>query len=265
MPAPTARTTLERVLQHSRAQGLVLSAALVCCACGGNEQPVPERPLPTYGMTRQLPTNTSNTSTAQPSQRPEANRLNQNSAYPGDTRPRFEEPPLKAAEKAAPPEEKKERDYSSELSNLLSQSVSGCLTASPPSTSSVSIRVTAHVMATGTVSRAEAQGAGLATPALTCIKNAAGALRLKAPVADAPRTVQAQLTFQTQGAPKALQPKAAVEDSREDERDGNPRDSKVHDVDDHPVEVEQKLYEDAREAAEVPDPKDEPPTDNHAE
>jgi hypothetical protein len=262
MPASTARTVLVRVLQHSRAQGLVLSAALLCCACGGNEPPVPQRPLPTYGMTRQLPTNTS---TAQPSGSPEASRSNQNSAYAGDTHPRFEEPPLKAAEKAAPPEEKKERDYSAELSSLLSQSVSGCLTASPPSTSSVSIRVTAQVMATGTVSRAEAQGAGLAAPALTCIKNAASALRLKAPVADAPRSVQAQLTFQTQGAPKAMQPKAAEEDSREDERDGNPRDSKVHDVDDHPVEVEQKLYENAREAAEVPDPKDEPPADNHAE
>jgi|GEM_PF-3809036 len=262
MPATTARTILVRALQHPRAQGLVLSAALGCYACGGKEPPLPERPLPVYGMTRQLPTNTS---TAQPGPSPEANRMDQNRAYGGDVHPRFEEPPLKAAEKPALPEEKKERDYSAELSSLLSQSVSGCLTASPPSTTSVSIRVTAQVMATGTVSRAEAQGAGLAAPALTCIKSAASALHFKAPVADAPRSVQAQLTFQTQGTPKALQAKAAAEDTREDERDGNPRDSKVRDVDDSPVEVEQKLYENAREAAEVPDPRDEPPADNHAE
>lgn len=261
MPAPTARTLLVRALQYSRAQGLVLSAALVWCACGGNEPPVPERPLPVYGMTRQLPTNTA---TAQPGAGPEANRMEENSRYP-DPRPRFEEPPLKAAEKAAPPEEKKERDYSAELSSLLTQSVPGCLTASPPSTTSVSIQVTAQVMATGTISRAEAQGAGLAAPALTCIKNAASTLRLKAPVADAPRSVQTQLTFQTQGTPKAVQPKAAAEDAREDERDGDPRDSKVHHVDDNPVEVEQKLYENTREAAEVPDPKDEPPADNHTD
>ncbi|HTU58054.1 MAG TPA: hypothetical protein VMF89_06465, partial [Polyangiales bacterium] len=110
-----------------------------------------------------------------------------------------------------------------------------------------------------------AQGTGLSALALTCIKKAAGALQLMAPVADAPRSVRADVMFRTQDTPKALQPKAAEEDTHEDERDGNPRDSKVHDVDDNPREVEQKLYEDTREAPEAPDPKDEPPADNHAE
>ena len=262
MPAPTARTIPVRAHRHPRARSLALSATLVCCACGGNEAPLPQRPLPTYGIPRQTPTTPS---VAQPAPSPEAHGLREDNAFAGVVHTRREEPPPRAAEQAAPPEEKKERDYSAELSSLLSKSVPGCLTASPPSTSSVNIQVTAQVMATGTISRAEAQGAGLSAIALTCIKKAAGALQLLAPVADAPRSVQAQLMFQTQGPPKALQPKAAEEDTHEDERDGNPRDSKVHEVDDNPAEVEQKLYEKTREATEVPDPKDEPPNDNHVD
>jgi len=260
MPAPTARTMVVRVLQRSHALVLVLGGALLCGACGGKEPPLPQKPPPTRGIPR---ARTTNTSTTLPAQTPEANGVGQSAPFAA--RARAGEPPPKAAEQEAPPEAKKERDYSAELSALLSKSVPGCLAASPPGTSSASIAVTVYVVASGTVSRAEVQGAGVPAPALACIKKAAGGLQLKAPVADAPRSVQTQLTLQTQGMPKAAQPTAAAEDSRDDERDGNPRDSKIHHVDDHPPEVEQKLYEPTREGPEPPDPKDEPPGDNHTD
>ena len=259
MPAATARAL--HALRRSRTPGLMLSFAIWAGACGGKEPPLPQKGPPAYGIPRQRPTSTA---TTPPGKSPEPIRSDQNRALPTDQRPRSEEPPPTAAEEA-PPEEKKERNYSAELAGLLSKSVPGCLASFAPSTSVVSIQVTAQVMTSGTVSRAEAQGAGLTPPALACIKKAAGALQLNGPVADAPRSVQAQLTLQTQATPKPAQPLAAEEDTREDERDGDPRDSKVHQVDDNPREVEQKVDEQTREGPEPADPKDEPPTDNHTD
>jgi hypothetical protein len=262
MPASTAHTMLVRALQRSRAPGLVLTSWLLCCACGRKE-PLPEPPARTYGIPQQR---TTNTSTTPPGQGPEANRMDPNRALEVDRRPRFEEPKGPPGQADAPPE-LKQRDYSAELAALLSKSVPSCLASFKPSAGTVSIQVTAQVMSSGTISRAEAQGSGLTPPILACIKKLAGTLQLNGPVADAPRSVQTQVTLQTtaQGAPNAPQPKAAAEDTNDDERDGDPRDSKVHQVDDDPAEVDQKHDEPTREAPEPPDPKDEQPTDNHTD
>jgi hypothetical protein len=120
-------------------------------------------------------------------------------------------------------------------------------------------------MASGVVNRADAQATGLTPPILACIKNLAGSLQLLGPIADAPRNVQTQLTLQTPGSPDARQPRAATDNTDEDARDGDPRDSKLHQVEDDPPEVQQKLEEPTREAPEPPDPPDQAPADNHAD
>jgi hypothetical protein len=259
MPASTARTMLVRALKRSRAAGLVLTSSLLCCACGGKEPPLPEPPARTYGIPQQRPTNTSTAPSGL-----EANRMDPSRPLGVDPHPRFEEP-KGTARQADAPTELKERDYSAELAALLSKSVPSCLASFKPSAGTVSIQVTAQVMSSGTISRAEAQGSGLTPAILACIKKLAGTLQLNGPVADAPRSVQTQVTLQTQGTPNAPQPRAAAEETDEDERDGDPRDSKVHQVEDDPPEVDQKHDEPTREAPEPPDPKDEPPADNHAE
>lgn len=260
MPASSARTLLVRALHRSRAPGLLLSAA-ISCGCGDKERPLPQRPAPTYGIPQQRPTNTVITP---PGSSPQAKSILDERASAAARQPRVEQP-LQTPEQAAPGEEKKERDYSAELAALLSKSVPGCLTAWKPSTPALTIQITAQVMASGTISRAEAQAPGLTPAIIGCIQKLAGAVQLNGPVADAPRKVQTQLTLQMQGTPNAPQPKAASDDTQEDERDENPRDSRLQQVENDPAEVEQKLYEPTREAPEPPDPKDEPPADNHAD
>lgn len=264
MPASSARTFLARALQRSRVPSLLLTAGLLCCACGRKEDPATQKAPPAYGIPQQRATNTS---TALPGQSPEANRMERERQVVPDGRTRFEEPPLKAAaDQGTAQDEKKDRDYGAELAQQLNKSVPGCLGSFSPSTTSVTISVTAQVMSSGMVSRAEASASGLTPAILACIKKLAASAQLQAPVADAPRSVQAQLTLQTQGTPKAAQLKAApAEEFEADQRDENPRDSKVPHVENDPVEVEQKLYEHSREGTEVPDPKDEPPADNHTD
>jgi hypothetical protein len=250
-----------RAIQRTRALSFVLSTCLMGCACGGKDHSLPQKPAPAYGIPHHRPTNTS---TTLPGQKPEPNSYGDNHALGAEQHPRFEEP-RSAPEQAPRSAPKQERDYSAELSALLSKSVPGCLASFRPSTASITIQVSAQVMASGIVSRAEAQAPGLTPPILACIKKLASSVQLNGPVVDAPRSVQTQITLQTQGAANVPQPKAAAEDNQDSERDGDPRDSKLHHVEDNPAEVEQRTDEPTREAPEPPDPKDESPADNHTD
>lgn len=262
MPAQSARRRQVRALSRSGALTLAAATALLCWACGGKEPPSSQRPAPAYGIPRQRTTSPAKSLPAATSQaqRFDPARPSEAARTPGSDQP----PPTAAAEDSDAPGAKRERNYSAELTDLLGKTVPACLTSLAPSTNTVSVQVTAQVMPSGTISRAEAQGTGLTPTALACVKKAVGVLQLKGPVSDAPRSVQASLTLQAQRPANAPQPTAAA-DSREpndDERDGEPRNSKIDPVSDDPPEVEQKLYEPTREGPEVPDPADEPPGDS---
>ena len=261
MPVPTARRPRVPALC---APALWLSAALLGCACGGKEPALPHRPPPTRGIPQPRPTNTS---TTLPGPSPEVPLAEPPRAQSAETAPKGDPAAAAPSEEPEGSAEPKERNYSAELAALLSTGAASCLTSFRPNGSTVSLQVTAQVMPTGTITRADAQGAGLTPPILSCLKKLAESTQLSAPVRDAPRSVRAQVTLHAQTAPSAPQPTAAAEDpdSQPDERDGDPRNSKIHAVDDDPPEVEQKLYEPSREAPEPPAPVDEPPADNHTD
>jgi hypothetical protein len=185
-----------------------------------------------------------------------------NNTYAANSRLRFEAPPERPAEQAAAATEAKPRDYSAELTAMLSTSAISCLAGfKPVGSSTVNLQVTAQVMSSGTVSRAEVQGKGLTPPMLACIQKLAVTSQLHGPIEGAPRSVQAQLLLQTQGSGTAPQPQAAY-DNAQDERDENPHDSKLQEVANDPAEVEQK-DEPTREAPEPPEPRDQAPADTN--
>lgn len=264
MPAPEVRGS-SRVRARKpllRAAGLALCCSLLSPACGSKEAAAPQAPRPAPGIPRPRPTPTAilppSGSSPEGTIAPTAN-----DTYAAKSAPRFETPPERPVE-PAPAEQgvAKARDYSAELSGLLKQSAASCLAGWTPSRNgSVNVQVTAQVMSSGAVSRAEANAAGLTPAILGCIQKLATTLRMQGPIADAPRSVQTQLTLQAQGV-EAPQPRAAT--NNEDERDENPRDSKLQEVTNDPPEVMQK-DEPVREAPEPPEPRDLPPSDTHAD
>lgn len=207
------------------------------------------------------------TSTVQPAQGPDAVR-NQRIEPPSVSSGRLDSPPLAADNKEPAAAEKKARDYSAELSDLLSATVN-CLTGHKPG--AISINVSAQVMPSGSITRADAQGPGLTPVELSCIQKTVGTLHLQSPIEGAPRSVSGHLTLQSQATKDAPQPKAAAErDDRDDNdngRDENPHDTQVKEVNNDPPEVQQR-DEPTREAREPRDetPRDEAPNeDTHAE
>jgi hypothetical protein len=267
MSAPTVRGS-----NHVRAPrlpliaaGLALCCSLLCSACGSKEAPAPERPAPPPGMPRARPTPTAVLPPVGSS--PEGTSApGANNGYGTSGAPRFAMPTNNPLAEQAPAEvdTPKARDYGQELSTLLKQNAPSCLSGwSPSRNGSVSIQVSAQVMATGAITRADASGSGLTPSILACMQKLATTLRMQAPIADAPRNVQTSLTLQSQGG-EAPQPKAATNTANEDERDENPRDSRLQEVANDPPEVEQK-DEPTREAPEPPEPRDLPPSDTRAD
>jgi len=176
---------------------------------------------------------------------------------------RFEMPPeRKPAQAAAQAAEgsAQARDYSAELSGLLKQGAVSCLAGwDAQGKTSINLQVTAQVMGSGTISRAEVQAAGVTPTIVACVQKQARAVQLQGPIEAAPRSVSATVTLLTQGS-TTPQLKAAA-DTSQDERDENPHDSKTQDVKDDPPEVIDR-DEPVREAPEPPEPRDEPPADD---
>jgi hypothetical protein len=250
--------------------GLALTCSVLCAACGKSDSELPSRPVQGPGIPQQRQTNTSTIPTGST---PETARWAASQAQGSlDTRPRFEAPPTVAADQAGSADgEKKQRDFSVELADLLSKNALTCIDSfTPSSRAPVNVQVTAQVMASGTINRAEVSASGLTPAIVACIQKVATTVAMTGPIPDAPRTVSAQFSMTSRAAPEPRQPTAAKDDADDhhdetDQRNENPRDSKIDQVDDHPAEVEQKLYEQTREAPEPPDPVDEPPADNHTD
>lgn len=195
--------------------------------------------------------------------RPEAMDMGSRNTDPSSSGARFDMPPPRQPDQAAPEQAEapaKARDYGAELSTLLKLNAPGCLAGWDPSgKTTLIIEVTAQVMGSGTISRAEARAPGATPTVLACLKRQANALQLVGPVEGAPLSVSASVTLQTDG-PGTTQPKAAVDNSQDD-RDENPRDSKLQQVENDPKEVTQK-DEPVPEAPEPPEPRELPPTDD---
>lgn len=243
-----------------RAVIIVAGLALACSLSGfscGSDAPPPNRPGP--GMVSADP---ARAQAALPAAAPDAVR---NQAY---TRPPLssgglQQPPPPAADtdKAPTAPEKKERDYSAELSALLSSTVS-CLTGhKADARAAITINVSAQVMPSGSISRADAQGPGLTPVELSCIQKQVSSLHLNGPIEGAPRSVSGHLTLQAQATKEAPQPKAAVE--RDDDEE-NPHDTVVKEVANDPPEAQQH-DEPVREAPEPAEPQDQAPHDTHAD
>jgi hypothetical protein len=262
MSALPARAAISVSASRSRRAAML---ALTCSMCSvlashgcGNDAPPANRPRP--GMVSANPTNSS---TTQPMQGPDAVR-NQPIQQPGLSSGRLESPPAAAESKAPEPAEKKARDYSAELKGLLSSSVS-CLTGhKADARSAITINVSAQVMPSGSISRADAQGPGLSPVELSCIQKVVGTLRLNGPIDGAPRSVSAHLTLQSQATKEVPQPKAAA-DSDDNDREENPHETQLKEVNNDPPEVAQH-DQPVREAPEPAEPRDEPAReDTHAE
>jgi hypothetical protein len=103
---------------------------------------------------------------------------------------------LGSAEIAAPPPEREPtRDLPMELRELAGDPTR-CLPedrASLPA--SLTISITATATATGVVTRAEVTAQGLAEAGIACVRRAVEGGRFRAPVPDAPRTVQTTLVL----------------------------------------------------------------------
>ena len=243
------------------AAGLTLCCNLLGSACSKKEATsTAEAPPPiAAGMARPRPTPTS----ILPPVGNSPDSMGSRNSDPTGSSARFDLPPPRKPDQAAPLEAEsteKARDYSAELSTLLKNSAQSCLAGWDPSVkTSLIVQITAQVMGSGAISRAEAQAPGATPAVLACLKKQANALQLVAPVEGAPRSVSASVTLQTEGSGTA-QPKAAAANTQED-RDENPRDSKLQDVENDPREVVQK-EEPVREAPEPPEPRELPPTDD---
>ncbi|HET8939146.1 MAG TPA: hypothetical protein VFN67_37130 [Polyangiales bacterium] len=244
------------------AAGLTLCCNLLGSACSKKDTSTQDAPAPmAAGMTRPRPTPTAILRPVGSS--PEPMGMGSRNTDPTASSMHFEAPPpLKPEQAAAQPAEgpAKVRDYSAELSALLKQGALSCLAGwDSNGKTSIDLQVTAQVMGSGTISRAEVRAAGVTPTIVACVQKQAGALQLQGPIEAAPRSVSASLTLLTKGTP-ALQPRAA-EETNQDERDENPHDSKIQDVANDPPEVMQK-DEPVREAPEPPEPRDAPPTDD---
>jgi hypothetical protein len=145
-----------------------------------------------------------------------------------------------------------DRDYRAELLSAIG-SPAGCLKSrvGPDAPSEILISVEASVVETGVVTRAYASSSQLDDDELECVKGRLQALRLRAPIPNAPRSISATLELKLQkgGAAPNEEEAAREQDGRE--------------------EAEQEPAAEPREAAEaereqVPreeNPREEPPAD----
>ena len=122
---------------------------------------------------------------------------------PASPEPQATKPQVaKAEEKDEEPEKK--RDYNAELLAALG-TPNDCLKPrqGDDSPAEIKVELEGHFLETGAMSRAYARSAQLAPEELQCVSSRLQALRLAAPVEEAPRTVQATLTFKLKTAETA--------------------------------------------------------------
>jgi hypothetical protein len=167
--------------------------ALGLAACGSDKAPQPTSERPRGRL--QAP--------------PESQPAPAAPAQPGNApAPAAEEAPVAAPEPAAAAEaeakeEKKQRDYAAELLAALG-TPADCLheRSGEAAPSELKIDIQAYLLDSGFVSRAYARSPLLDEGELQCLSKRAGALRLTAPIEDAPRAVSATLTLQLKAADK---------------------------------------------------------------
>jgi len=126
-----------------------------------------------------------------------------------------------AAEPAAEIEKKApdERDYAAELLAAIGSPVQ-CLRTrvGPDVPSAIAISLEATVVETGIVTRNQVTSAQLDASEIKCVATRLAALRLRAPIPDAPRTVRATLELNQQAPPAKP---AAADQERAEESEGD--------------------------------------------
>jgi hypothetical protein len=182
---------------------LLAIALPASAACGRREEPRREMGMPDAPQP----------SRAQPTTPAPRRQVSQPSAYDYDRPSSYDTTastqPVPQGGAVAPrgalPDTAAPRDLSSELSSALagtSECVDLAQAAKQPG-GKQTISVSAVVLGTGTISRASVQANGQPAAALTCIERAVLAMKLGAPVPDAPVTVRATTEVQVRAAPPA--------------------------------------------------------------
>jgi hypothetical protein len=140
--------------------------------------------------------------TQQPSAAPAAEAQQPQNPEPTTPQPEAEAPKAKPA--AAPEEKPEERDLNAELLAAVGTPID-CLKprTGESAPTSLRIQIDATVVETGLVTRAYAHSSQLDAEELQCMTKRASALRLRAPIDQAPRSLSAtlELTAKTPGDP----------------------------------------------------------------
>ncbi len=168
-----------------------------------------------------------------------------------------------AAEPAAEVEKKApdERDYAAELLAAIGSPVQ-CLRTrvGPDVPSAIAISLEATVVETGIVTRNQVTSAQLDASEIKCVAARLAALRLRAPIPDAPRTVRATLELKQAPAAKP----AAADQERAEENEGDAPDKEPAEPleaarEDAPREEEPRYEEPRYEEPRQDDPREEEP------
>jgi hypothetical protein len=180
-----------------------IALAIALCsllACGDSKRPAsrgssrPRGSYPAAGAALARPVNATPTAEGTAPPPPPAAP-----AAPADTEP-------EQAPEQAPAEEAPQRDYAAELLGALG-TPSDCLKPrnaadAPPE---IAVDLEAHVLDTGQTTRGYARSPALDPDELSCVQRRLEAVRLQAPVQDAPRTITATLRLQLKTAAKSTE------------------------------------------------------------
>ena len=103
---------------------------------------------------------------------------------------------VEAQQAEEPQKEAEKRDYSAELKNAIGGPVD-CLKprGGPDSPAEIRVDLEAYFLETGAMSRGYARSSQLDEGELQCIRSRLESIRLRAPIDQAPRSVQTTLTF----------------------------------------------------------------------
>lgn len=120
--------------------------------------------------------------------------------------------PIQVTETVQHPPPPDERDYAAELQTVIANPITcvprGERGSFPPA---LTVRASVQVFDDGRVNRPSVSAPGLSADAIACLTERVGRFRFRAPVAPAPQTVTASVTFERRGDPA---PVRAAEEAR---------------------------------------------------